>query len=70
MSSKFEYFVIIKPNGRSITKVKNSREHLCSEVYSITEGLGEMISDDEIPEGDCDRPDRHVTLNFEDGDAE
>lgn len=62
----FEYFVIVKQNGEMITKVKNSRQHLCEDIYQVTDRLGTTISDDEIPEGDCETVDRQVTVGFDD----
>lgn len=64
MSDQFEYFVIVKNNGEMITKVKNSREHLCEDIYQITDQLGETVRDDEIPEGDCETVDHEITVDF------
>ena len=48
---KFE--VRIKTDGTVVTEVKDRGQHLCSEVYKVTNKVGRQLSDEEIgPE--CD----------------
>lgn len=45
---------IIKKNGEVVTEVVDRGEHLCSNVYKVTNSLGRQLSDEQIgPE--CDR---------------
>lgn len=41
----------VYPNGNIITEVTNREEHLCSEVYRLTNRVGTVVSDEELP--DC-----------------
>lgn len=44
---------VIKQDGKVVTEVLERNEHLCSEVYKVTNALGKQLSDEEIgPE--CD----------------
>lgn len=44
----------IKKNGEVVTEVVDRGEHLCSNVYKVTNSLGKQLSDETIgPE--CDR---------------
>jgi hypothetical protein len=45
---------IIKKSGEVVTEVVDRGEHLCSNVYKVTNSLGKQLSDENIgPE--CDR---------------
>lgn len=45
---------IIKKDGTVVTEVVDRGEHLCSNVYKVTNSLGRQLSDEHIgPE--CDR---------------
>jgi len=45
---------IIKKDGTVVTEVVDRGEHLCSNVYKVTNSLGRQVSDEQIgPE--CDR---------------
>lgn len=51
MSMKME--VYFYPDGKVVTQVVDRGNHLCSEVYKVTNAVGRQISDEEIgPE--CD----------------
>ena len=51
MAMKFE--VLIFPDGKVITEVVDRGEHLCSQIYKVTNAVGRQISDESIgPEGD------------------
>jgi len=51
MSMKFK--VVIKKDGTVVTEVTDRGQHLCSEIYQVTNSVGRQISDEEIgPE--CD----------------
>lgn len=44
---------IIKLDGTVVNEVIDRQQHLCSQVYTVTNNLGKQLSDDEIgPE--CD----------------
>ena len=48
-----EFKVIIKKDGTVVTEVINRGEHLCSQIYKVTNAMGRQVSDEEIgPE--CD----------------
>lgn len=52
MSMKFK--VVIKKDGKIVTEVLDRGEHLCSEIYKVTNSVGKQLSDEEIgPE--CDK---------------
>jgi hypothetical protein len=43
----------IKTDGKVVTEVLARENHLCSEIYKVTNAIGKQLSDDEIgPE--CD----------------
>jgi hypothetical protein len=45
--------IMKNPAGRVVTEVIDRQEHLCSNVYNVTNSLGRQISDEDIgPE--CD----------------
>ncbi len=53
MSQPMKMEVYIMPDGKVITQVTDRGQHLCSEVYKVTNAVGRQISDEEIgPE--CD----------------
>lgn len=41
----------VAPNGDVTTEVVDRQEHLCDQVYRITNKLGKQLSDEELP--DC-----------------
>lgn len=47
MLSKFT----IKKDGNVVVEVIDRQEHLCTEVYKVTQKLGTQLSDEELP--DC-----------------
>jgi hypothetical protein len=48
-----KFTVLIKTDGTVVTEVVDRGEHLCSEVYRVTNAVGKQLSDEEIgPE--CD----------------
>jgi len=43
----------IDTEGQVVTEVLDRQEHLCSQVYKVTNAIGKQISDEETgPEGD------------------
>lgn len=51
--SAMQMEVFILPDGKIITQVTDRGSHLCSEVYKVTNAVGQQLSDEEIgPE--CD----------------
>ena len=51
MAMRFK--VLIKKDGTVVTEVTDRGQHLCSEVYKVTNAVGRQVSDEEIgPE--CD----------------
>jgi hypothetical protein len=52
MAMKFK--AVIKKDGKIVTEVLDRGQHLCSEVYKVTNAVGRQLSDEEIgPE--CDK---------------
>lgn len=52
MSMKFK--AVIQKDGKIVTEVLDRGQHLCSEVYKVTNAVGKQLSDEEIgPE--CDK---------------
>lgn len=48
-----EFKAIIKLDGTVVTEVINRNEHLCTDVYRITNAIGKQLSDEDTgPE--CD----------------
>jgi len=47
------------PDGRVVTEVTNRGRHLCSESYRVSERVGEVLSDEELP--DC-TPTQHEVV--------
>ncbi len=43
-----KFKAIIKKNGEIVTEVLDPENHLCREVYKVTESVGRQISDEEI----------------------
>jgi hypothetical protein len=41
----------IKADGTLISEVIDRQHHMCGEIYRVTERLGTMVSDEELP--DC-----------------
>lgn len=52
MSMKIK--AVIKPDGKVITEVMERGEHLCTEVYKVTNSVGKQLSDEETGP-DCDK---------------
>jgi hypothetical protein len=51
MAMKFK--VTIRKDGKIVTEVLDRGEHLCSEIYKVTQAVGKQLSDEQIgPE--CD----------------
>jgi len=52
MAMKFK--AIIKTDGTVVTEVLDRGEHLCSNIYKVTNSVGHQVSDEDIgPE--CDK---------------
>jgi hypothetical protein len=49
-----EFKAIIKKNGEVVTEVLDRQEHLCTEIYTVTNAVGRQMSDEETGP-DCDR---------------
>ena len=53
MAEPMKFEVRIKKDGTVVTTVQDRGQHLCSEVYKVTNSVGKQLSDEEIgPE--CD----------------
>lgn len=53
MSQPMKMEVFIYEDGQVVTQVTDRGQHLCSEVYKVTNAVGKQLSDEEIgPE--CD----------------
>jgi hypothetical protein len=52
MALKFK--AVIKKDGTVVTEVVERGEHLCTEVYKVTNSVGKQLSDEETGP-DCDR---------------
>jgi hypothetical protein len=58
MSMQFK--VVIRKDGKIVTEVTDRGQHLCSEVYKVTNAVGRQLSDETIgPE--CDKVDEVQT---------
>lgn len=58
MAMKFK--VVIKKDGQVVTEVLDRGEHLCSNIYKVTNSVGRQLSDEQIgPE--CDKVEEIVT---------
>ena len=49
----------ITKDGKVITEVLDRGQHLCSDVYKVTNAIGKQLSDEELP--DCQPV--HETVN-------
>jgi len=49
-----EFKAIIKKSGEVVTEVTDRQEHLCTEVYKVTNAVGRQVSDEHTGP-DCDR---------------
>jgi hypothetical protein len=48
-----EFKVIIKKDGQVVTEVMDRGQHLCSDIYKVTNSIGKQLSDEDTgPE--CD----------------
>lgn len=54
MNMSMEFDVAIHPDGKIVVEVTNRKEHLCSDIYKVTNRLGTQQSDEELP--DCASP--------------
>ncbi len=45
---------VIDKEGKIVTEVLDRGQHLCSEVYKVTNAVGKQLSDEEIGP-DCDK---------------
>ncbi len=51
--ANMRFKAVIDQEGKVVTEVLDRGNHLCSEVYKVTNAIGRQVSDDEIgPE--CD----------------
>lgn len=46
-----EFTTLIKPDGKVVVEVTDRQEHLCAEIYKVTNRMGTQLSDEELP--DC-----------------
>jgi len=49
----------VYPDGKVVVEVTDRQEHLCSEVYRVTNRVGTVLSDEELP--DCTPTQHEVT---------
>lgn len=55
-----EFEVAIHTDGKVIVEVTDRKEHLCTDIYKVTNRLGPQLSDEELP--DCASPSTvHIT---------
>lgn len=40
----------IKPDGTVISEVVDRQEHMCSQIYTVTNRVGTLVSDEELPD--------------------
>lgn len=55
-----EFEVTIKADGKIVTEVIDRGQHLCEDIYKVTNRLGQQLSDEELP--DC-APTVHETTS-------
>jgi hypothetical protein len=55
-----EFTVTIKKDGKVVHEVTNRQEHLCEDIYKVTNRMGTQLSDEELP--DC-APTVHETTS-------
>ncbi len=55
-----EFEAYIYPDGRVVVTVLNRNQHLCEDIYKVTNSLGKQLSDEELP--DCATPTVHETV--------
>lgn len=53
VDGKMEYVTVIKKDGRLIQQVVDRGQHLCQQIYVSANKMGTIVSDEELPEGDC-----------------
>jgi hypothetical protein len=41
----------IFPDGKVVTEVLDRQNHMCGEIYRVTARMGQLVSDEELP--DC-----------------
>jgi protein-arginine kinase len=60
MSDPMKFKAVIKQDGTVVTEVLDRGQHLCGEVYKVTNAIGKQLSDEEIgPE--CDTVNEIIT---------
>lgn len=55
-----EFDVFIHKDGKVVAEVTNRQEHLCEDIYKVTNRMGQQLSDEELP--DC-APTVHETTS-------
>ncbi len=45
-----DFTTTIQKDGKIIVSVDDRKEHLCSDIYKITNRIGNQLSDEELPE--------------------
>lgn len=48
MSEPMKFKIVIDEKGNAVTEVLDRGQHLCSEIYKVTNALGRQVSDEEI----------------------
>lgn len=49
-----EFITVIKKNGGQVVQqVVDRGQHLCENIYVSARAIGTILSDEELPEGDC-----------------
>jgi len=51
--------IIFQDDGSVVAQVINRQEHMCSEIYRITNNMGTLVSDEELP--DCSPTQHEIT---------
>jgi hypothetical protein len=52
-SNMMKYITIVKKDGTVIQQVLDRGEHLCESIYVRARQMGTILSDEDLPEGDC-----------------
>lgn len=55
-----EFDVLIAKDGKVVVEVLDRGQHLCEDIYKVTNRMGTQLSDEELP--DC-APTVHETTN-------
>lgn len=48
MAEPMKFKVVIDKQGKIVTEVLDRGNHLCKEVYKVTNAIGRQVSDEEI----------------------